>query len=157
WSTLTWEQQLTLLNRWLHSLPRPVGVMACNDDWGNQLLEACRRSQIAVPDELAVIGVDNDTILCNLAAPALTSIEVSTPRIAYGAAALLDAMRDGKPVSKEHVQLEPVGVVARLSTDVLAIEDRELAAALRFIREHAYEGIRMDDVLRAVPVSRSTL
>jgi LacI family transcriptional regulator len=157
WQRLTWEQQLALLNRWTRSLPRPVGVMVCNDDWGHQLLEACRRERVAVPDEVAVIGVDNDTILCNLAAPALTSIDVNTPRIGYEAAALLDRMMGGAAAPDEHVQLEPVGVVPRLSTDILAIDDRELAAALRFIRAHACEGIRIDDVLRAVPVSRSTL
>lgn len=157
WATLTWEQRLDRLVRWVRRLPKPVGVMACNDDWGHHLLEACRRAGVAVPDEVAVIGVDNDPILCNLAAPGLSSIDVNTPRIGYEAAALLERMMRGASAPRDHVQIEPVGVVPRRSTDILAIEDRDLAAALRFIREHACEGIRIPDVLRAVPLSRSGL
>jgi LacI family transcriptional regulator len=157
WAALTWEQRLDRLVRWVRRLPKPVGVMACNDDWGHHLLEACRRAGVAVPDEVAVIGVDNDPILCNLAAPGLSSIDVNTPRIGYEAAALLEGMMRGASAPRDHVQIEPVGVVPRRSTDILAIEDRDLAAALRFIREHACEGIRIPDVLRAVPLSRSSL
>lgn len=157
WDALTWEQRLHRLVRWVQRLPRPVGVMACNDDWGHHLLEACRRAGIQVPDEVAVIGVDNDPILCNLAAPGLSSIDVNTPRIGYQAAALLEKMMRGSRSPRQLVHIEPVGVVPRRSTDVLAMEDRELAAALRFMREHACEGIRIDDVLRAVPLSRSSL
>ena len=154
WDALTWEQQLDRLVRWVGGLPRPVGVMACNDDWGHHLLEACRRAGIQVPDELAVIGVDNDPILCNLAAPGLSSIDVNTPRIGYQAAALLEKMMRGSPAPPKVMLLEPVGVVPRRSTDVLAMDDRELAAAIRFIREHACEGIRIDDVLKAVPLAQ---
>lgn len=155
--SLPWEQRLTRLAHWVAELPKPVGVMACNDDWGHHLLEACRQSGARVPDEVAVIGVDNDPILCNLATPGLSSIDVNTPRIGYEAAALLERMMRGTAAPKELVQIEPIGVVPRVSTDVLAMEDRELATALRFIREHACEGIRIDDVLRAVPLSRSSL
>lgn len=157
WTSLAWEEQLERLVRWVQSLPKPAGVMACNDDWGHHLLEACRRAGVQVPDEVAVIGVDNDPILCNLAAPGLSSIDVNTPRIGYQAAALLEKMMRGARAPRQLLQIPPVGVVPRRSTDVLAIDDHDLAAALRFIREHACEGIRIADVLRAVPLSRSTL
>src|SRR5262249_44688509 len=98
-----------------------------------------------------------DAILCNLATPGLSSIDVNTPRIGYEAAALLERMMKGTPAPRELQKFEPVGVVPRVSTDILAIDDHELAAALRYVREHACEGIRIGDVLRAVPLSRSTL
>jgi LacI family transcriptional regulator len=143
--------------RWLRALPRPVGVMACNDARGHQVLNACREVGIAVPDELAVIGVDNDDVVCDLCDPPLTSVVPSTRRIGYEAAALLDRMMAGEPAPREPVIVPPQGIVTRRSTDVLAIEDRDVAAAVRFIREHACAGITVEDVLARVPMSQSAL
>jgi len=143
--------------RWISALPRPVGMMACNDIRGQQVLNTCREAGIAVPDEVAVVGVDNDEILCDLAAPPLSSVIPNTRRIGYEAAALLTRLMAGEPASTQPIFIEPLGVVTRQSSDVLAVGDRDVAAAVRYIREHACEGIMVEDVLAVVPVSRSIL
>jgi LacI family transcriptional regulator, galactose operon repressor len=146
-----------LVARWLRQLPKPVGLMACNDIRGQQVLNACRAIGVVVPDEVAVIGVDNDEVLCDLSDPPLSSVVPNTERIGYEAAALLDRMMSGEKPPRTPIFVEPVGVVTRRSTEVLAVEDRHVATAMRFIREHACEGIDVSDVLKAVPLSRSTL
>jgi LacI family transcriptional regulator len=143
--------------RWIKALPKPIGLMACNDIRGQQVLTACRAVGIPVPDEVAVIGVDNDEVLCELADPPLSSVAPNAERIGYEAAALLDQMMRGERPPKHPLVVGPSGIVTRRSSEVLAIEDRHIAAAARFIREHACEGIDVSDVLRAVPLSRSTL
>jgi LacI family transcriptional regulator len=142
---------------WIKKLPKPVGVMACNDMRGQQVLDACRATGLMSPEEVAVIGVDNDEVLCNLSDPPLSSVVPDTERIGYQAAVLLAQMMAGKKTPPQEVLMEPSGIVTRHSTEVLAMEDRQIAAAARFIREHACEGIDVSDVLRAVPMSRSTL
>jgi LacI family transcriptional regulator len=160
-TTLKYEEQgLTdgdRVARWLKGLPKPIGLMACNDIRGQQVLNACRSVGIAVPDEVAVIGVDNDEVLCDLSDPPLSSVIPNSERIGYEAAALLDQMMAGKKAPKAPLVIEPAGILTRRSTDVLAIEDRHIAAAVRFIREHACEGIDVGNLLKAVPLSRSTL
>jgi LacI family transcriptional regulator, galactose operon repressor len=160
-TTLKYEEQgLTdgeRVARWLKELPKPIGLMACNDIRGQQVLNACRSVRIAVPDEVAVIGVDNDEVLCDLSDPPLSSVIPNSERIGYEAAALLDQMMAGKKAPTAPLVIEPAGILTRRSTDVLAIEDRHIAAAVRFIREHACEGIDVGNLLKAVPLSRSTL
>jgi LacI family transcriptional regulator len=146
-----------LVAQWLRDLPKPIGLMACNDIRGQQVLNACRAIGVSVPDEVAVIGVDNDEVLCDLSEPPMSSIVPNTERIGYEAAALLDQMMAGRKPPKQPIFVEPAGVVTRRSTEVLAIEDRHIATAIRFIREHACEGIDVSDLLKAVPLSRSTL
>ena len=142
---------------WLRKLPRPLGVMACNDMRGQQVLDACRAIGLASPEEIAVIGADNDEVLCNLSDPPLSSVVPNAGRIGYEAAVLLTQMMAGQPAPSPLVFVAPSGIVTRRSTEVLAMEDRQIAAAARFIREHACEGIDVSNVLRAVPMSRSTL
>jgi LacI family transcriptional regulator len=143
--------------RWLRDLPQPLGVMACNDARGQQVLNACRELGIAVPDQCAVIGVDNDDVVCDLCDPPLTSVVPSTQRIGYEAAELLDRMMAGQPAPREPIIIPPQGIVTRRSTDVLAIDNREVAAAVRYIREHACESIGVEDVLARVRLSQSAL
>jgi len=142
---------------WIRGLPKPVGLMACNDMRGYQVLSACRDIGVGVPDEVAVIGVDNEEVVCDLSDPPLSSVMPSTERIGYEAAALLHRGMKGGKLPAQRIVIEPLGVATRRSTEVLAIEDRQIAAAARFIREHACENIDVNDVLRAVPLSRSTL
>jgi LacI family transcriptional regulator len=148
------EGQVDDIGRWLAGLPKPVAVMACYDLRGQQVLDACRRMDLAVPDEVAVIGVDNDELLCDLSSPPLSSVIPNTRRAGYEAAALLDQMMSGRKVGAEAHLIEPIGVAARQSSDVLAIDDRNIARAVRYIREHACDGINVEDVLSAVPLSR---
>jgi LacI family transcriptional regulator len=151
------ERQVADIALWLHHLPKPIGVMACYDLRGQHVLNACRRMGIPVPDEVAVIGVDNDELLCELSHPPLSSVIPNTHRTGYEAAALLDAMMSGQRVIGETHLIPPVGIATRQSTDVLAIEDRHVARAVHYIRQHACDGINVHDVLKAVPHSRSLL
>ena len=153
----SWETQQANLAAWLKSLPRPLGVMATNDLMGQQLLEACQRIHIKVPEDVAVVGADNDEPICRIAFPPLSSVIINDHQRGYAAAALLDRMMSGEPPPKEPVYVEPVGVVTRASTDIMAIDDEALVQALRFLREHAFDRITVDDVVRQVPLSRSVL
>jgi LacI family transcriptional regulator len=151
----TWEEEKELTS-WLKELPKPAGIMACNDFRGWQLLEICRRIGIAVPDELAIIGVDNDELLCDLSTPPLTSVELDTFRSGYEGAKILDQwMSRARP--PKLLRVKPLRVVTRQSTDVLTVPDSDISSAIRFIREHACEGIKVDDILKSVPLSRRVL
>ncbi len=145
------------LTRWLEELPKPIGIMAGYDIRGEQVLNACRAAGLAVPDEVAVIGVDNDALLCELASPPLSSVIPNAHRAGYEAAELLDRLMSGKKVTATARLISPLGIAERQSTDVLAVDDRAVARAVQFIREHACEGINVSDVLRAVPLSRRVL
>jgi LacI family transcriptional regulator len=153
----TWSDEKRNLAKWLRSLPRPVGIIGCYDIKAQQILDVCREVNIAVPEEAAVLGVDNDELQCNVAEPPLSSVICNTQRTGYEAAALLDRMMSGEDVGANAVLIKPLGVQTRQSTDVLAIEDPDVAAALRFIRESASTGINVNDVLRVVPLSRRVL
>jgi LacI family transcriptional regulator len=156
-TTRQWSSVQNALGKWLESLQKPLGVMAANDIRARQVLETCRAFKLRVPEEVAVVGVDNDELLCQLSSPLLTSIEQGAKRIGYEAAALLDKMMRGKSVSELHFVTEPVGIVTRKSTDVFAIEDPKVAQAMAFISEHAFDGIKVRDVVSAVAISPSGL
>lgn len=152
-----WEAEQARLVEWLRALPRPVGIMACNDERGLQVLDACRRAGLAVPDEVAVLGVDNDEPLCDLSIPPMSSVHVNAEGIGYQAAALLDRMMSGGAPAEPVVRVPPRGVVARRSTDILACEDDEVSRAVRYIRERACRGLQVVDVLTHVGMSRASL
>jgi LacI family transcriptional regulator len=150
--------------RWLRALPKPVGLMACNDLRAHQILMVCDQNQLAVPEELAVIGVDNDEVICGLSRPPLSSIEQNPEEVGYQAAALLDRLMQGDaPKRSRHtpcadqVIVEPRGVVARQSTDVVAVPDADLAVALHYIRQHACDGLLVADLPARTAMSRRTL
>jgi len=152
-----WTSVLASIGNWLQSLPKPVGVMGANDRRAYHVLEACREHKIRVPEEVAVIGVDNDEMLCQLSNPALSSIEQGAKQIGYQAAALLDRMMRGARPRRRHYVIAPIAIVTRRSTDVLAIEDPLILEAMAFIRSNSQHGINVTDVVKAVGVSRSTL
>jgi LacI family transcriptional regulator len=155
------EQQGVLyeaeLADWLRRLPKPVGVLACNDVRGQQVLNACREAGLAVPDEVAVLGVDNSELVCNLSDPPLSSVDLNCERIGYEAAALLARLLAGGRAEPRTRLLEPRGIVTRRSTDVLAIEDPETAAAVRLIRTRACDGLTVRQLLASCPLSSSSL
>jgi LacI family transcriptional regulator len=154
----SWEKQQQDIAEWLQQLPKPVGVMTCHDDLGQSVLDACRRAELAVPDEVAIIGVDNDPVLCNLCSPPLSSIDVNPSRIGYQAAILLgELMNGGKPPVEPLLLGPPRGIANRQSTNTLWVEDQEVAKVIRFVREHACEGIGVPEVLANARGSRSTL
>lgn len=142
---------------WLRGLPKPVGIMASYDGIGQQLLEACRTAQIIVPDEAAVIGVDNDELICELCDPPLSSIAPSAEHTGYEAAVLLERLMSGQPSVPEIRLVEPHSLVTRMSTDALVVQDSYVAEALKFIRLHSLEDIDVQDVLGFLPISRRSL
>jgi LacI family transcriptional regulator len=152
-----WTSVQRTLGKWLESLPKPLGVMAANDNRARHVLEACRTFNLRVPQDVAVIGVDNDELLCRLSSPPLTSIEQGAKRVGYEAAALLARLMCGKKSRQKSFLIDPMDVVVRQSTDVLAIDEPKVAKAMTFIQEHALEGIKVPDVVEAAAVSRSGL
>jgi LacI family transcriptional regulator len=147
----------TEMGNWLTGLPKPIGVLGCNDDWAHRLLNTARRNGLKVPDEIAVMGVDDDELFNTLVTPSLSSIALPLEEIGYQSAALLDRMMDGEELEELSVLLPPVRVVPRESTDVLSIADNDIVAALRFIRNKAAQPLQVDDVLDHVALSRRSL
>jgi len=146
-----------MLADWLKSLPKPLALMACNDDRAQHVTEACKIAGLHVPHDVAVLGVDNDDLVCDLTNPQLSSIAVNNKRAGYEVAELLDKLMTGKKVTKGRIVARPTHVVTRQSTDIFAIEDTEVAKAARFIHEHAKEPIHVDLVVNAVALSRRVL
>ena len=152
-----WLVQLRELATWLKSLPKPIGLMACTDIRARQVLEACRTIGARVPEDVAVIGVDNDEMICELTTPPLSSIEQGSRQIGYQAALTLDRLMAGRRPSADRQVIGPESLIPRRSTDVLACDDPDLTLAIRFVRQRACDPICVEDVLRQVPLSRSTL
>jgi len=152
-----YEKEQPRLVEWLKSLPKPVGIMTCNDDRSQHLLEACHVAQIHVPGEVAVIGVDNDEFICRLANPPLSSICLHPDKLGYRAAQLLDSVMAGRKTGETTVVGSPTHVIARGSTNILLVQDREMVGALRYIRDNANQPLQVDDVAGAVGMSRRTL
>lgn len=153
----SWEQLQESLFAWLKPLPKPVGVLAANDVRARHVLEACRRFGLRVPDDVAVVGVDNDELICELASPPLTSIVQGTEEIGYRAAGLLDRLMRRRSPGVKNILIDPVAIIERVSTDLVATSDRIAAAALTFIRQEACHGVGVPQVARGIGVSRSTL
>jgi LacI family transcriptional regulator len=151
------EPEVDAIGEWLARLPKPVAVFACYDARGQQVLDACRRRDLEVPDEVAVLGVDNDDVLCELSPPPLSSIIPNARRTGWEAAALLARMIAGEKVPPGLYPIPPLGIASRQSTDITAVEDACVARAARFIRENACSGISVADVVAAVPLARRLL
>jgi LacI family transcriptional regulator len=143
--------------RWLRAAPRPIGLMACNDDLGKEIVEACRQAGLRVPDDAAVIGADNDEVVCGLSNPPLSSVAINFERAGYEAAGVLDHLMRGASHVPERIIVRASHVVPRQSTDILAVEDAGLAKALRFIRDHARSGATVEATARAAGLSRRVL
>jgi LacI family transcriptional regulator len=152
-----WEQEQRVLLAWLKSLPKPVGLMACNDICGREVLQACAAAGLRVPDHVAVVGVDNDELMCELSNPPLSSIAVDVDKAGYEAARLLDSLMSGHLQEERIVQVEPVYVVTRQSSEIMAPDDPSVASALQFIKTHAGQPIGVSHVIEQAGVCRRTL
>ncbi len=152
-----WETQQKQLMKWVEGLPKHTGIMACTDSLGCWLLDACWRSGLRVPDDIAVVGVENDSTLAMMSTPPLSSVQLDGSRIGYTAAKMLDRMMQGKRPPKKPTLIKPLGIVSRLSSDIIAVDDPLVAQAIGWIRDHACSGITVADVLSAIPLSRSSL
>jgi LacI family transcriptional regulator, galactose operon repressor len=152
-----WRVERSSIAKWLLTLPRPAGLMACNDDLGQEVLEACKLAGLKVPDDIAVIGADNDEIVCGLADPPMSSVAINFERAGYEAAQALDALMHGGKRGSRRILVRASHVEPRRSTDIVALDNPHLRRALTFIRDHGTSPISVPEVTRSAGVSRRTL
>lgn len=144
------------LSQWLRGLPKPVAILACNDIRAQQVINACRDADISMPEEVAVLGVDNDKLICRLCRPTLSSVEPDVEKIGFLAAQLIADQLDGKPVAPRY-QIQPRQVVQRKSTDIVVANNPAVVLAARLIRDHEYCDASVEQICEASGLSRSTL
>ena len=152
-----WEKEVSYLGQWLRSLPKPVGILCCNDERGVEVIEACKQARIRVPEDAAILGVDDDPLVCTLGSPQLSSISLDFETAGWQAAHLLDQLMRGDALSVLEVPVEPQSIVTRHSTDILALDDRAVVDAIKYIRENSACFFNVDDVAVACATARRTL
>nr|WP_302828914.1 DNA-binding transcriptional regulator [uncultured Bacteroides sp.] len=152
-----WYYESEPLTDWIKSLPHPVALMACDDTQGNRIMEVCRVLGIHIPEEISVLGVDNDEIICSLSEPPLSSVSLNIVKGGYEAARLIDKLMQDKESAYEDVIIQPVTIVNRLSTDIYATDNPAILAALRYIHQNLANKINVEDIVKQVPLSRRLL
>jgi LacI family transcriptional regulator len=153
----SWKGVDVKAHAWLKALPKPVAILSSNDVPARELAEICRELELHIPEQVALLGVDNDDLECHLCTPLLSSIELGSERVGYEAAKMLHQLMERRPLKQRTILVPPLRIVTRQSTDTLAIQDNDVAAALAFIRNSAHEEINVDAILRGVPLSRRAL
>ena len=143
------------LQQWLVALPKPVAIMVCSDQRGLALLEACRAVGLTVPEQVSVVGVDNDLAFCEVATPNLSSVRGGHMRVGFEAAKLLNHLIDGQSPPDTPVLVAPNEIVVRESSDSRSISDPAVRDAVRFIRERLSEAITNEDIAKAVGISKT--
>jgi len=152
-----WENEQQHVCKWVEDLPKPVGIFACNDDRGQHILEVCKLVKLKVPEDVAVVGVDNDPLICEIGDPPLTSIALNVESAGFEAAKLLDQLIDKKKIVGKQIMVSPSHIVQRQSSDILAVDDRDVAQAIQFIKNNARNKILVKDVVETTNISRRTL
>jgi LacI family transcriptional regulator len=156
-SRATWYGWLEELQQWLKRVQPPLGLMAVNDHRARMAVHACRQVGLHVPHDVAIVGVDNDQVACEASQPTLSSVACAGWEIGFRSAELLDQLMSRKRPPQGDVLVPASGVVPRQSTDMVAVDDPKLGAAVRFIRERLAEPFNVDDVLRHIDASRRWL
>ena len=149
-----WIYKPSLLSQWLKSLPKPIAIMACDDERAQHITEACKQAQIQIPEHIAVLGVDNDQMTCNLSDPPLSSINLDTEKGGYEAAKLMHQLISKKNYAAHNIVVKPTHIITRQSTDITSASDQLIAKALKFIHQNIGDKINVSDVLKEVPLSR---
>ena len=152
-----WYYERDQLSRWLRSIPKPIGVMACDDNQGNNLVEACHAAGIKIPYELSVMGVDNDELLCSLGSTPLSSIQVNIEEGGYKTAELIERRVLDPDTPLENIVMRPVKIVGRISTASFATNDVQIQKAVKFIHQNDMRKISVEDVMEKVALSRRLL
>lgn len=159
--SLAWWRQLyevsEELEAWLSTLPKPISLFCCNDISAMKVELACQRVGIAIPDEVMVLGVDNETLICELATPSISSIQVDCRTIGYEAAVLLDGLLDGTIHALQSRKIAPLVVIERESTRYVHCSDDQVAQALRLIKREASYGLTAAEVAAESAISRRAL
>lgn len=153
-----WQSNATLIANWMKCLPKPVAIMACNDDFGIHLIEAANMAGIAVPEEVAILGVDNDEFICDLYDPPMSSIDQEPENVGFKVAQVVRAIiKDGK-TAEDKIIGNNFRIVTRRSTDIFAIEDDQLVKALNYIKQNATKkSVSVADVVASTTLSRRLL
>jgi LacI family transcriptional regulator len=152
-----WYYKPSALSVWLKSLPKPIALMTCDDNQGHHITEAAKHAGIRIPDEVAVLGVDNDEMVCDLSDPPLSSIELDSEKSGYEAARLMEQMIDEKTCCAPDIVVKATQVVTRHSTDIFASKDKYIVSALKYIHGNLDKNLKVDQVLKEVPLSRRSL
>ena len=152
-----WSADSEKVSQWIRHQPSPLAVFAPDPVPARQLTEICQWEGIRVPDEVGILAGDTDDLLCTIALPPISSIELDCYRIGQEACGMLTKMIEGKPAPQQPVLIPPLRVIPRHSTEILAVADAEVAEALRFIRSRACDPIQVSDILSAIPISRRRL
>lgn len=152
-----WQKHHKRLERWIRDLPKPVAVLTWTGRRGREVIYACRALGLSVPEQVAVLGADDDALLCETCNPPLSGVALTSEQIGFEAASLLDRMLHGAKPPARPVLIEPTRIIVRQSTDTLAIGDEDVARAIALIRVHAARPIQVRDILRVVPLSRRSL
>lgn len=156
-SSELWYYKPSSLSQWLKALPKPVALMACDDNQGQHITEACKHAGIRIPEEVAVLGVDNDEMICNLSDPPLSSISLDAEKGGYEAAMLMDELIRNKDGTFKDIIVESTQVITRRSTDIYATNEPYISSALKFIHQNIDNNLKVGHVLKQIPLSRRTL
>ncbi len=154
---LSWNSYLEQLITWLKELPKPVGVFVCSDQFAPDLISACSAANLRIPEEVAIVGVDNDPAFCEVVRPSLSSVDANHIQVGYTAASLLGSMIAGKNPEEMTTRIDPSGIITRQSSDAFALEDEGLRKAMQVIRTRALDGIGVDEIAKIAGYSRSVL
>ena len=152
-----WSFDVELVSRWLQSLPKPVALFACDDYYALQITEVCKMYDISIPEEIAVLGVDNDKLLCNISDPQLSSIELDIENGGYEAGRLIHQFIEKKIVTPVDIIIKPVRIVPRASTERFAVSDKYIEQLLHYIDNNLRNPLPIDDLIRMLPFSRRVL
>ena len=156
-STDLWYFKSSSLSKWLLSLPKPIALMTCDDNQGLHITEACKQNKIRIPEEVAVLGVDNDEMLCELSDPPLSSIGLDIEKGGYDTAKLMEYMIKNGHDNHYDIFVKPTQIITRQSTDIYATNDDHIASTLKFIHKNIEKNLQVDEVVKQVPLSRRTL
>lgn len=149
-------RRLGQMERFLHQLPKPAGLLANDDVCGRWVAEVCLQAGLHVPEEVAILAIGNDDLVCDMAQPTLSSIEIPWRTIGFEAAAALHRLIGGR-AEIPSLLVGPVRVVTRQSSDILAIDDADVAEALRYLRLHFHEPLGIEEVIQPLALTRRSL
>lgn len=152
-----WKNEQKKIVSWLKGLPKPIGIIACNDDRGHHVLQACKLAELRVPEDVAVLGVDNDELICEMSDPPLSSIALNTESAGFETAEMLDRLMHKKRIHQLDIQVQPTHIVARQSTDIFAVNDQEVIKSLKFIYANLSRKINVNDIVKITTLSRRSL
>lgn len=152
-----WQYQPDNLMQWLSSLPKPIAIMACDDNQGQYICEVCRLLNIRIPEDVAILGVDNDQSICEFSNPPLSSIKQNAEKGGYDAAASMQQMIDSRTFHCENIYVPYINIITRQSTDIYTTQDPVISDLLRYIHTHINTKINVQKLLKEIPISRRKL